>query len=347
MRGFSRGTTSSVRSLGASGAMRCRGLPACTRSARVRSSRPAHFDGMGQTRPLAATGAVLRQGSRRAFRPAEIGVTLMEAWFGAGQRAASIGRPARAAALGRGPWSGPSTPQAAGRGARGTLSFRPEGQGLRAAGSRSPAPRLRPAARHERALARPDRRRRRGAGDARARGGGAPGAGRDRVRRARHLAMLPAAHPAERRPWRSPFAESSIDLAGGARAAGRGAGDGRSVLVRPAKWLRGVLAPARSGSGPPRPPSRSPPPSSAGALEDCLCRTVHGRPVEAIVADWPRGAGTDPLGGRRVPRRDRRLSARGPDTARARSTSSSISAARPSGGAKAGRRGSPSRMWRP
>ncbi len=92
--------------------------------------------------------------------------------------------------------------------------------------------------------------------------------------------MLPAAHPAERQPWRSPFGESAADIlaARGRRAVVLATGD--PSWFGPAKWLRGVLDVAEFRVWP-APSAFSLAAARLGwALEDCRCLTVHGRALE-------------------------------------------------------------------
>lgn len=105
----------------------------------------------------------------------------------------------------------------------------------------------------------------------------------------RHLAMLPPEHPAERRPWRSPFGDSAADIlaARGRRAVVLATGD--PSWFGPAKWLRGVLNPAEFRVFP-APSAFSLAAARLGwALEDCRCLTVHGRVVESVAADFAAG----------------------------------------------------------
>ncbi|WP_062236108.1 bifunctional cobalt-precorrin-7 (C(5))-methyltransferase/cobalt-precorrin-6B (C(15))-methyltransferase [Aureimonas sp. N4] len=105
----------------------------------------------------------------------------------------------------------------------------------------------------------------------------------------RHLAMLPAAHPAERQPWRSPFAESAADIlaARGRRAVVLATGD--PSWFGPAKWLRGVLDAAEFRVWP-APSAFSLAAARLGwALEDCHCLTVHGRALANAAADFAEG----------------------------------------------------------
>lgn len=105
----------------------------------------------------------------------------------------------------------------------------------------------------------------------------------------RHLAMLPPEHPAERRPWRSPFGESAADIlaARGRRAVVLATGD--PSWFGPAKWLRGVLDPAEFRVSP-APSAFSLAAARLGwALEDISCRTVHGRALENAAADFAAG----------------------------------------------------------
>ncbi|ALN71777.1 bifunctional cobalt-precorrin-7 (C(5))-methyltransferase/cobalt-precorrin-6B (C(15))-methyltransferase [Aureimonas sp. AU20] len=105
----------------------------------------------------------------------------------------------------------------------------------------------------------------------------------------RHLAMLAPAHPAERQPWRSPFADSAADLlaARGRRSVVLATGD--PSWFGPAKWLRSVLSTDEFRVWP-APSAFSLAAAKLGwALEDCLCRTVHGRPVEQVAADFAEG----------------------------------------------------------
>ncbi|WP_062115792.1 bifunctional cobalt-precorrin-7 (C(5))-methyltransferase/cobalt-precorrin-6B (C(15))-methyltransferase [Aureimonas sp. AU40] len=105
----------------------------------------------------------------------------------------------------------------------------------------------------------------------------------------RHLAMLASAHPAERQTWRSPFADSAADLlaARGRRSVVLATGD--PSWFGPAKWLRSVLSTDEFRVWP-APSAFSLAAAKLGwALEDCLCRTVHGRPVEQVAADFVEG----------------------------------------------------------
>ena len=106
----------------------------------------------------------------------------------------------------------------------------------------------------------------------------------------RHLAMLPDAHPARRVSWRSPFADSAADIlaARGQRAVLLATGD--PSWFGPAKWLRTVLQPGEF-TVLPSPSAYSLAAARLGwALEDVLCRTVHGRSVEEIGPSCEPGA---------------------------------------------------------
>ncbi|WP_427024658.1 precorrin-6y C5,15-methyltransferase (decarboxylating) subunit CbiE [Aureimonas ureilytica] len=105
----------------------------------------------------------------------------------------------------------------------------------------------------------------------------------------RHLAMLPAEHPATRQPWRSPFADSAADIlaARGRRAVVLATGD--PSWFGPAKWLRGVLDPSEFRVWP-APSAFSLAAARLGwALEDTSCLTVHGRALETAAADFAEG----------------------------------------------------------
>ncbi|WP_182083945.1 precorrin-6y C5,15-methyltransferase (decarboxylating) subunit CbiE [Aureimonas sp. ME7] len=107
---------------------------------------------------------------------------------------------------------------------------------------------------------------------------------------ARHLAMLPEGHPAERRPWRSPFAESAPDIlaARGRPSAVLATGD--PSWFGPAKWLASVLDPSEFRV------LASPSAFSLAAarlgwaLEDVRCLSVHGRPLGAVAPELRDGA---------------------------------------------------------
>ncbi|MBB3999657.1 precorrin-6y C5,15-methyltransferase (decarboxylating) subunit CbiE [Aureimonas pseudogalii] len=99
---------------------------------------------------------------------------------------------------------------------------------------------------------------------------------------ARHLAMLPDDHPAERIAWRSPFADSAADIlaARGRPAAMLATGD--PSWFGPARWLRSILAPGEAVVLP-APSAFALAAARLGwSLEDLRCLTVHGRPVAAL-----------------------------------------------------------------
>ncbi|WP_061931224.1 bifunctional cobalt-precorrin-7 (C(5))-methyltransferase/cobalt-precorrin-6B (C(15))-methyltransferase [Aureimonas sp. AU22] len=107
---------------------------------------------------------------------------------------------------------------------------------------------------------------------------------------ARHLALLPADHPAERRPWRSPFAASAPDIlaARGRRAVVLATGD--PSWFGPARWLREVIEPGAFAVLP-APSAFSLAAARLGwALEDVRCVSIHGRPLEAVVPELRDGA---------------------------------------------------------
>ncbi|RIX99078.1 precorrin-6y C5,15-methyltransferase (decarboxylating) subunit CbiE [Aureimonas flava] len=107
---------------------------------------------------------------------------------------------------------------------------------------------------------------------------------------ARHLALLPETHPAERRPWRSPFADSAPDIlaARGRRAVVLATGD--PSWFGPARWLRGVLGPGEFAVLP-APSAFSLAAARLGwSLEDVRCLSIHGRPPEALVPELRDGA---------------------------------------------------------
>lgn len=99
---------------------------------------------------------------------------------------------------------------------------------------------------------------------------------------ARHLAMLPADHPAIRTPWRSPFADSAEDIlaARGSDAVVLATGD--PSWFGPARWLREVLDPGEMTIWP-APSAFALAAARLGwSIEDVRCLTVHGRPVAAL-----------------------------------------------------------------
>ncbi|WP_416357811.1 precorrin-6y C5,15-methyltransferase (decarboxylating) subunit CbiE [Aureimonas phyllosphaerae] len=106
----------------------------------------------------------------------------------------------------------------------------------------------------------------------------------------RHLAMLAAHHPAERRAWRSPFADTAADILA---ARGRPAvvlATGDPSWFGPARWLRTILD-AGEFAVLPAPSAFSLAATRLGwSLEEVRCLSVHGRPIESVLAELSDGA---------------------------------------------------------
>ncbi|WP_294644619.1 precorrin-6y C5,15-methyltransferase (decarboxylating) subunit CbiE [uncultured Aureimonas sp.] len=107
---------------------------------------------------------------------------------------------------------------------------------------------------------------------------------------ARHLAMLADDHPAERRAWRSPFADTAADIlaARGRQAVVLATGD--PSWFGPARWLCTVLD-AGEFAVLPAPSAFSLAAARLGwSLEDVRCLSIHGRPIESVLAELSDGA---------------------------------------------------------
>lgn len=106
----------------------------------------------------------------------------------------------------------------------------------------------------------------------------------------RHLAMLPASHPARRVSWRSPFADSQgdVEAARGQAAAVLATGD--PSWFGPARWLRSFLQPSEMRVLP-APSAFSLAAAQMGwALEEVRCVTAHGRPLADLAPHLVPGA---------------------------------------------------------
>ena len=106
----------------------------------------------------------------------------------------------------------------------------------------------------------------------------------------RHLAMIPADHPAERLAWRKPFEESftAIEARAGRRVTVLTTGDPMhygvgAVLSRRMKDAIAVVIPASSAFSLAAARMRWP-------LQDVICLSVHGRPAEVLFLHMYPGA---------------------------------------------------------